>query len=114
MMEGLLMKTLGFLSFGILNPVEPDLYVTQDGGNSWRKANIMIPEKYYEIFVMAEVPFQEADHLAVFINQGPNGDYLGGKVKGEFISNDNGKTWEYSKELLPNEFEWVDMRISGG
>jgi hypothetical protein len=54
---------------------------------------------------MAEVPFQEADHLAVFINQGPNGDYLGGKVKGKFISNDNGKTWKYSKELLPNEFE---------
>jgi hypothetical protein len=95
----------GFLSFGILNPVEPDLSFTQDGGNSWSKAIVSIPEKYHEIFVMAEVPFQEADHLAVFINQGPNGDYLGGKVKGKFISNDNGKTWKYSKELLPNEFE---------
>jgi hypothetical protein len=54
---------------------------------------------------MAEVPFQEDDHLTVLINQGPNGDYLGGKVKGKFISSDNGKTWAFSMEVLPNESE---------
>lgn len=102
---GFVNKHTGFLSFGILNPVEPDLYVTQDGGNSWSKATVSIPEKYHEIFVIAEVPFKEENHLAVFINQGPNGDYEGGKVKGKFISNDNGKTWEFSMEVLPNEFE---------
>ncbi|WP_257535859.1 hypothetical protein [Mesobacillus foraminis] len=51
----------------------------------------------------AEVPFKEEDHLAVYINQGLNGDYKGGKVKGKFISNDNGNTWEFSMEELPNE-----------
>ncbi|MDR7077370.1 hypothetical protein J2Y03_002394 [Neobacillus niacini] len=93
----------GFLSFGILNPVESDLYHTQDGGKSWSKATITIPEKYHEIFVMAEVPFKEEDHLAVYINQGPNGDYEGGKGKGKFVSNDNGRTWGFSMEVPPNE-----------
>ncbi|MDQ0970589.1 hypothetical protein QFZ31_000467 [Neobacillus niacini] len=102
---GFVDENTGFLSFGILNPVEPDLYVTKDGGNSWSEATVSIPEKYHEIFVMAEVPYKEEDHLAIFINQGPNGDYEGGKVKGKFISNDNGKTWEFSMEVLPNDFE---------
>ncbi|MEH7114684.1 oxidoreductase [Neobacillus niacini] len=100
---GFVDENTGFLSFGILNPVEPDLYLTQDGGNSWSKATIMIPEQYHEIFVMAEAPFQEEDHLAVYINQGPNGDYEGGKVKGKFVSNDNGETWEFLMEVSPNE-----------
>jgi hypothetical protein len=96
---GFVDENTGFLSFGILNPVEPDLYVTQDGGNSWHEAMITIPEKYHEIFVMAEVPFKEENHLAIYINQGPNGDYEGGEIKGKFISNDNGNTWEFSKEV---------------
>ncbi|NYE04311.1 photosystem II stability/assembly factor-like uncharacterized protein [Bacillus niacini] len=52
---GFVDENTGFLSLGILNPVEPDLYITQDRGNSWSKATIVIPEKYHEIFVMAEV-----------------------------------------------------------
>jgi photosystem II stability/assembly factor-like uncharacterized protein len=100
---GFVDENTGFLSFGILNPVEPDLYLTQDGGKSWSKANVTIPEKYHEIFVTSEVPFNEDKHLAVYINQGPNGDYKGGRVKGKFISNDNGRTWEFSMEVLPNE-----------
>lgn len=93
----------GFLSYGFINPEEPDLYVTQDGGNSWMKATITIPDQYHKIFVTAEMPFKEEDHLAVFINQGSNGDYKGGKVNGKFLSNDNGKTWEFSMEVKPNE-----------
>lgn len=100
---GFVDENTGFLSFGILNPEEPDLYVTQDGGESWSQAGIDIPEKYHEIFVMAEVPFYEEEHLSVYINQGPNGDYQGGKVKGKFISKDKGKTWIFSMEVTPNE-----------
>ncbi len=29
--------------------------------------------------------------------------YEGGKVKGKFISKDNGKTWEFSMEVQLNE-----------
>ena len=95
---GFIDKETGFLSFGTINPQEPDFYVTQNAGDSWRKAKIDMPVKYKGIFVTAEIPFQETDHLAVLINQGPNGDYLGGGVKGKFISKDNGLTWGFEKE----------------
>ncbi len=102
---GFVDKNTGFLSFGILNPEEPDLHVTQDGGNSWNNATVNIPDQYHRIFVMAEAPFKEDDHLAVYINQGPNGDYKGGNIKGKFISNDLGRTWNFKEEVKLNETE---------
>ncbi|WP_163970433.1 WD40/YVTN/BNR-like repeat-containing protein [Oceanobacillus halotolerans] len=100
---GFVDETTGFMSYGTINPEEPDVYVTQDGGNTWTEAVIPIPEKYDRIFVQAEFPVKEDDHLSVLVNQGPNGDYKGGNVKGKFISEDNGKTWEFSMEVQPNE-----------
>lgn len=89
----------GFLSFGFINPDKPQLYVTQDSGTTWHEAHVQVPEEYKDIFLIAETPFkEEEEHLAVLINQGPSGDYLGGKVKGKFISMDNGKSWEFSTE----------------
>ncbi|WP_034761516.1 WD40/YVTN/BNR-like repeat-containing protein [Rossellomorea vietnamensis] len=100
---GFVDENTGFLSFGILNPEEPDLHVTQDGGKSWTKATMEIPDQYKRIFVIAEVPFKEENHLAVYVNQGPNGDYEGGKVKGKFISEDQGRTWSFQEEVQPDE-----------
>lgn len=96
---GFVDEATGFLSYGTINPDEPDVYMTQDGGANWQAATFHIPEKYERIFVQAEVPVKEGDLLKVLVNQGPNGDYEGGKVKGEFISEDNGLTWEFSKEV---------------
>ncbi|WP_340084808.1 oxidoreductase [Siminovitchia sp. FSL H7-0308] len=93
----------GFLSFGIINPERPELHVTQDGGDTWEEAEIRIPEQYEKIFVIAETPFKEGNSLAMLVNQGPNGDYKGGKVKGKFVSDDNGKTWVFSTEVPANE-----------
>lgn len=93
----------GFLSYGVINPEEPDFYVTTDAGLSWNKATFNIPEQYNRVFVTTEVPFIEDDHLAVLLNQGPNGDYMGGKVKGKFISYDHGLTWEFASEVKPIE-----------
>ncbi|MBP2078770.1 WD40/YVTN/BNR-like repeat-containing protein [Oceanobacillus polygoni] len=102
---GFVDESTGFLSFGTINPIEPTLYVTEDGGNTWNQASIHIPEKYYGVFVIAEPPVKEEEQLKVLINQGPNGDYAGGLVKGEFISSDNGKTWNFSEEVPPDEAE---------
>lgn len=102
---GFVDESIGFLSFGTINPEKPDLHVTQDGGNTWSEATIHIPEKYQQIFVSAETPVKEKDYLAVLVNQGPHGDYEGGKIKGKFISNDNGSTWDFSKEVQPHETE---------
>lgn len=95
----------GFLSFGTINPEAPDLYVTQDAGSSWNRAAFNMPTKYNEIFVSAEIPIKKGNDLVVFVNQGPNGDYEGGEVKGKFVSNDNGETWEFTMEVKPNETE---------
>jgi hypothetical protein len=102
---GFVNESTGFLSFGTINPENPELYVTGDGGKSWSKTVFTIPKKYLKIFVTAEIPTREGNHLAVFVNQGPNGDYEGGKVKGKFISKDNGRTWVFSEEVQPNESE---------
>ncbi|TQS70548.1 exo-alpha-sialidase [Ornithinibacillus gellani] len=89
----------GFLSYGTINPEKPDVYVTQDSGKSWEQAVFNIPETYEQIFVQAETPFIEDDHLAVLVNQGPNGDYQGGLLKGKFISKDNGLNWGFLEEV---------------
>ncbi|WP_068674253.1 oxidoreductase [Oceanobacillus sp. Castelsardo] len=102
---GFVDESTGFLSFGTINPEEPDLYVTQDGGHTWNEATINIPAEYNLIFVQAETPVKEQDHLSILVNQGPNGDYKGGEVKGKFISIDNGQTWEFQMEVKPNEKE---------
>lgn len=100
---GFIDERIGFLSFGILNPEAPDVYYTQDGGSIWNQAEIAIPTQYEKIFVIAEAPFKEDDHLVMFINQGPNGDYLGGLIKGKFISLDNGQTWTFESEVKPDD-----------
>ncbi len=102
---GFVDETTGFLSYGTINPVEPMLYVTEDGGNTWNQASIIMPEEYHEVFVIAEIPVKEGERLKMLINQGPTGDYAGGLVKGEFISTDNGQTWDFSKEVPPDEAE---------
>lgn len=96
---GFIDESTGFMSYGTIDPEEPDFHVTQDGGKSWKRAEINIPAKYHKIFVTAEIPKKEGDHLVLLVNQGPNGDYKGGKVKGKFISKDNGLTWEFSTEV---------------
>lgn len=102
---GFVDESTGFLSYGTINPAEPDFYVTQDGGTTWKQSTFQIPEKFKQIFVQAETPTKEGEHLAVLVNQGPNGDYRGGRVKGKFISDDNGLTWEFSEEVQPIEGE---------
>ncbi|MFD1174384.1 WD40/YVTN/BNR-like repeat-containing protein [Oceanobacillus picturae] len=102
---GFISESTGFMSFGTINPVSPDLYVTEDSGTNWEKAVFTIPERYQEVFVSAEIPTIEEEHLTVLVNQGPNGDYQGGKVKGKFVSENNGKTWKFQSEVEPNEAE---------
>lgn len=92
----------GFISYGTIDPDEPDMYVTLDSGGHWQASTFHVPEKYDQIFVQAEVPVKEDNQLKVLVNQGPNGDYEGGNVKGEFVSEDDGVTWKFSKEVEPD------------
>ena len=102
---GFVDEMTGFLPYGTINPKEPNMYVTQDMGETWIESEFQVPQEYERIFVQAEVPTKEGDHLSVLVNQGPNGDYEGGLIKGEFISEDNGLSWGFLKEVEPNEAE---------
>ena len=100
---GFIDENTGFLSISGINPTEPEILVTHDSGKTWSASIIEVPEQYQEIFVSAEMPYMEDNQLAVLINQGANGDYKGARVKGKFISTDQGATWHFSTEVESDE-----------
>ncbi|GAB3053539.1 WD40/YVTN/BNR-like repeat-containing protein [Virgibacillus ainsalahensis] len=102
---GFIDKKLGFVSFGSIsrnnNPEVPDLYRTEDGGQTWNHVDIPIPAEYEGIFTVAEIPTFDGSQGTLLVNQGPNGDYQGGKVLARFVSVDNGKTWSFANLVDP-------------
>ncbi|MBS4219921.1 exo-alpha-sialidase [Bacillus sp. FJAT-49711] len=103
---GFINDMLGFISFGTVNvmdePPRPSLYRTDDGGGNWEEVEVPIPDEYKEIFTIAEIPVFKDGHGTLIVNQGPNGDYLGGKVLAKYTSEDEGKTWVFSSLIDPN------------
>jgi hypothetical protein len=97
---GFINNDIGFISFGSFNwegqPPRPWLYRTGDGGNTWEEVAIPIPDEYKGYFTEAEVPVFNGDEGTLLVNQGPNGDYLGGNVLAKFTSKDGGKTWTFA------------------
>ncbi|MGN8646714.1 WD40/YVTN/BNR-like repeat-containing protein [Gracilibacillus sp. HCP3S3_G5_1] len=105
---GFVDEDTAFMSYGTINPEKPDLYVTNDQGETWEQAAFDMPSQYDQVFVIARAPFKEEDHLALIMEQGPNGDYYrDGLIRAKFISTDNGHTWEFAEEVEP-ENEEVD------
>ncbi len=102
---GFIDENTAFLSYGTINPEQPDLFVTNDRGETWSQAVFQTPEAYQDIFVTAEMPFSDEDQLTIYVNQGPNGDYQGGLVKGKYTSDDYGQTWEFVGEVAGDEVQ---------
>ncbi|MBM7541963.1 WD40/YVTN/BNR-like repeat-containing protein [Amphibacillus cookii] len=102
---GFIDEQTGFLSYGTINPEQPDLFVTNDRGETWNQAVFQTPEAYQDIFVTAEMPFSDEEQLIIHVNQGPNGDYQGGLVKGKYTSDDHGQTWEFVGEVAGDEVQ---------
>lgn len=83
------------------------LYRTEDGGRSFENveypsAKAKLPDgTYYNPFVMPEKVYEEDGKLYMEVGQGPDGDYYGekGYCHGLYKSEDNGKTWDYVKEI---------------
>lgn len=96
---GFINDQLGFVSFGELRfdnqPPVPDLYRTTDGGATWERVEVSIPEEYKGYFTTAEVPTFNGAEGTLLVNQGPEGDYFGGKVLAKFTSQDQGKIWTF-------------------
>lgn len=103
---GFINDQLGFISFGEyrfeLKPPVPNLYRTADGGANWEHVEVPIPEEYQGYFTIAEVPTFNGNEGTLLVKQGPDGDYLGGKVLAKFTSADEGKTWSFAGLVDPN------------
>jgi hypothetical protein len=103
---GFINDQLGFISFGELRyeerPPIPNLYRTIDGGSNWERVEVPIPEEYQGYFTIAEVPTFHGTEGTLLVNQGPQGDYLGGKVLAKFASKDQGKTWSFAGLVDPD------------
>ncbi|MBS4201787.1 hypothetical protein KHA93_19470 [Bacillus sp. FJAT-49732] len=103
---GFINDKLGFISFGSYNtmdePPRPWLFRTDDGGSNWDEVEVPIPDEYKGIFTVAEVPVFKDGHGTLLVNQGPDGDYLGGNVLAKFTSEDEGKTWIFSSLVDPD------------
>lgn len=103
---GFINDQLGFISFGEYRyesqPPIPRLYRTVDGGVNWEHVEVTIPEEYLGYFTIAEIPTFNGTEGTLFVNQGPMGDYLGGKVLAKFTSKDQGKTWSFAGFVDPD------------
>lgn len=109
---GFINESIGFISFGA-NLVDsglerPSLYRTDDGGKSWDELEIPIPIEYGGIFTVAETPTFDGTQGTLLVNQGPNGDYQGGKVLARFISVDEGATWFFSNLVDPDNVMGIE------
>jgi hypothetical protein len=103
---GFINNQLGFISFGEYRleeqPPMPDLHRTTDGGATWERVEVPIPEEYRGYFTIAEIPTFHGTKGTLLVNQGPVGDYMGGKVLAKFTSKDQGKTWSFAGLVDPD------------
>ncbi|WP_176586567.1 hypothetical protein [Priestia megaterium] len=98
---------LGFISFGSKNEMDkqpsPYLFRTSDGGRHWDEVEVPIPSEYQGIFTVAQVPVFDGSQGTLLVNQGPSGDFQGGKVLAKFISIDKGMTWNFANLVDPDQ-----------
>ncbi|PLR80110.1 hypothetical protein CVD25_19170 [Bacillus canaveralius] len=52
--------------------------------------------------MVAQVPTFDGSQGTLLVNQGPNGDYLGGKVLAKFTTIDDGATWFFANLVDPD------------
>ncbi len=104
---------LGFSCLTYSGGSEGMLYRTEDRGQSFKEIELPSPRtelvdgKYYNPFVIAEDAWEEGGKIYLRVGQGLDGDHyndeLGGKTDGLYISEDEGKTFEFEKEILREE-----------
>ena len=88
-------ENLGFLTMPDANGNTCELYITKDGGISFKRMNVQQTEEDINIYDYYELPEKEKNGiLELEVGQGSDGDYEGGNSK-IFTSADNGNTWEF-------------------
>lgn len=103
---GFINRKLGFISFGSERRIDqrphPSLYRTTDGGGNWERVEVPIPAEYKGIFTVAQIPTFDGSQGTLLVNQGPDGDYQGGKVMARYTTLDEGATWVFTNLVDPD------------
>ncbi len=105
-------ETLGFATLSHNGGDEADLYVTENGGESYQRAviqglEVTLEDGYlYNPYDFPQMPYEENGKLYVLCGQGADGDYDGGDAAGMalFESTDGGHIFSY-KEIRKGEEE---------
>lgn len=107
---GFIDENIGFISYPGIEGAETNFYRTEDGGSTFEPIILPTIEKQwmdasFEPFIQPEMPYEENGELFLLVNQGSQGDYLGGRIKAKLKSEDKGKTWEYIGLVEPHSEE---------
>ncbi len=103
-------EELGFATLSHNGGDEADLYVTENGGESYQRAviqglEVTLEDGYlYNPYDFPQMPYEEDGKLYVLCGQGADGDYAGGDAAGMALyeSTDGGHTFTY-KEIRKGE-----------
>ena len=79
---------VGFVT--IRDSETPDIWRTEDGGETWEQQELSDVPEYY---TMAYAPEIQGDILCLYVGMEDYSEYGGSKAKYE--STDEGRTWEY-------------------
>ena len=83
---------VGFIT--VTSHETPDFYRTEDGGASWTQMSVELPVPYYSAnFSMAWAPWQEGEHLVMYVGQDEYAPFSGMMCR--YISLDQGRTWSF-------------------
>lgn len=85
-----LTEKLGFMS--MVCGDKPELFRTEDGGKTWEVIEITMTNYY----IQPEIPYFKNGKMYLLLNEGEDGFQ---NKKAVYISNDNGKSFKFEKEI---------------
>lgn len=99
-------EKIGFFCYDYVDGMDGNLYITKDGGKTFSKMVFEAQEldsmpagkklTWNEVYKEAIVPIYDKDGVInVYLTQGSDGIYNGGKTVAKYQSSDNGDTWKY-------------------
>lgn len=99
-------EKIGFFCYDYVDGMDSNLYITKDGGKTFSKMVFEAQEldsmptdkklTWNQVYKEAMVPIYDKDGvITVYITQGTNGIYNGGRTAARYQSSDKGDTWKY-------------------
>lgn len=99
-------EKIGFFCYDYVDGMDSNLYITKDGGRTFSKVLFEAQEldsmpsgeklTWNEVYKEAMVPVYDKDGvITVYLTQGSDGTYNGGRTAARYQSSDKGDTWKY-------------------